>query len=336
MLHRFNAATAGHNPTIAQAMNMMDLSVAQMRSLSPLPEDAQRLVDQAVVRVGLDRLTVVADLLSEGLTYPLDDPLGVTEITWDSVGETGGAQRTMNPEARGENQLPARTPHRIPVFLTTDDFFMGIRTLRVSQRIGLPLDTTLVEQATRRVNEAIEDQAINGAAMAVNGNSAPGILNAPNVNVLQFGDSGRAWTHASKTGANIYDDVSAMIDSAQGERRWGPYNLYTGTSYGNRLNADYKAEGDESVLGRLQRIQAGGRALRVRVSDQMPADTVALVQMTRDVIDLVDGQAPVVVPWTSPSGFTLFWLVMAIQIVRVKTDFESRSGIVVSSTAAVP
>jgi hypothetical protein len=37
------------------------------------------------------------------------------------------------------------------------------------------------------------------------------------------------------------------------------------------------------------------------------------------------------VPWTSPSGFTLFWTVMAVMIPRVKTDFDETSGIMIAT-----
>jgi len=331
-MSRAQRFTANGAPDAGFQMALMrNLTVAQLRSASPLPEDAQRVVDQAVVRVGLDRLTLVADLLAEGLTYPLADPLGVLELKWDSVSETGGAQRTMNPEARGENQLPDRTGRSVPIYLTTDDFFMGIRTLRASERVGAPLDTSMIEQATRRVNEAIEDAAINGVSFTVGGNAAPGLLTAPNVNTYAYA-SNEAWDAAGKTGEEVLGDVLAMIDVATGDKRYGPFNLYVPTLYGNALNRDFKANGDKTTLMRLEEIMVGGRNLRVRPTDMMPANRTALVQMTSDVIDVVDGQAPTVIPWTSPSGMTLHWMVMAIMVPRVKTDYSSRSGIVIGNT----
>lgn len=326
-LQRFNRTNAA--PTFQQLM-MRDLSVAQMRAAAPLSVDAQRTIDRAVVRVGMQRLTLVADLIAEGLVFNIDDPLGTTELMWDYASRAGGAQRTMNPSARGENQLPEITQGRIPIFLTTDDFFMGIRTLRSSRRNGTPLDTSMVESATRNVNEAIEDQAINGAGFNVAGMSAPGLLNAPNVNTVTY-ETNTAWDAAGKTGEEILTDVLAMAAAAEAGNRYGPFNLYIPTTYGNKLNTDFKANGSLTILQRLEQLKFGGRNLRIRVADKLPANRTALVQMTNDVIDLVDGQRPVTVPWTSPDGFTLYWLVMAIEIVRVKTDAESKSGIVIGN-----
>lgn len=299
------------------------LSIAELRAASPLEENAQRIVDQAVVNVGLERLVIVGDVLAAGLTFPLTDPLSVMEVQWERISKVGGAQRTMNPSARGENQLPERTIKRIPVYLTTDDFSVGIRTLKASQRIGTPLDTTMVQQATRRVNEAIEDAMINGAGVQVDGYDTPGLLNAPNVNTKSMTVN---WNSA--TGAQIQADVLSAIATLQGKKKFGPYNLYVGTTIGTYFMTDFKANGDSSILTRLREIEAGGRNLVIKVADQLPANTAVMFQMSSDVVDIIDGQAPTVIPWTSNDGFTLFWLVMAIMIPRVRDDYDGNSGII--------
>jgi len=184
------------NPIIKHLIGS-GLSIPELRALSPLEENAQRLVDKAVVKVGLERLIVAADVLGKGLIYPVPDPLSVMEIQWEQISKTGGAQRTMAPDARGENQLPDRKILQLPVYLTTDDFSINIRTLKMSERIGTPLDTTLVEDATRRVNESIEDALINGAGDVqvtkgpphTGSMTVPGLINAPNVNKFKFGSS---------------------------------------------------------------------------------------------------------------------------------------------------
>lgn len=318
---------------IAQALLRSNLSIAGLRALSPFEENAQKIIDQAVVKVGLERLVVLADVLAEGLTFPITNPLSIMEVQWEQVSKAGGAQRTMHPQARGENQLPARRPKRIPVYLTTDDFSVGIRTFQMSQRIGTPIDTTLVEEATRRVNEALEDATLNGAGLTVEGYATPGILNAPNANHVQFG-SGEAWDVAAHDGQDILEDVLKMIDAEQTDKKWGPYNLYVPTTYGNKLNEDFKANGDKTILQRLQELVVGGRNLRVKTADMLPANNVALVQMTSDVIDVITGQSPTVIPWTSIDGFTLFWMVMAIMIPRVRDDYEGQSGICIGNTSA--
>jgi len=311
-----------------------ELSVASLRALSPLSDKAQVLVDKAVVEVGLERLTFAADIMSAGLTYPLTDPLSVTQLEWESINQVGHAQRTMSPSARGENQMPIRTINRLPIYLTTDDFSIGIRTLKMSQRVGQPLDMSLIKQATRRVNESIEDAAINGAttidgqALVVGGYAAPGLLNAPNAAAQAL--TLAAWSTAP-VGSTVFAQTQLMIGKLQTNKKYGPYRMYVGTAIGNALDTDFAStKGENSIKDRLLKIEA---MQAIRVADMMPAGKVALVQMTSDVIDMVNGQSPTVIPWTSQDGFTLFWLVMAIMVPRVRSDYDSASGICIGTLA---
>jgi hypothetical protein len=310
--------------------------------MSPLEENAQRIVDQAVVEVGLERLTLAADILAAGLTFPVTDPLSVMEVQWERISKSGFAQRTMAPNARGENQQQDRSIKRIPVYLTTDDFSINIRTLKASERIGTPMDTSLIKQATRRVNEYIEDAAINGAGVQVGGNDTVpstcfGLLNAPNANTQALSVDWTGTNTVGTTGQLMVDDVMAMISKEQADFKFGPYNLYIGTKAGNLIEGDFKSFGSDTIRQRIERIQAGGRGINIRVADRMPnASTgvqAALVQMTDDVVDMIDGQAPTVIPWTSNDGFVLYWMVMAIMIPRFRDDYDGNSGVCVGSKA---
>jgi hypothetical protein len=70
------------------------------------------------------------------------------------------------------------------------------------------------------------------------------------------------------------------------------------------------------------------------VADQLPTGTAVLVQTTSDVIDVINGFSPVVVPWVSPDGWTLNWVVMAIVVPRTRDDYDGNSGICTITSAA--
>lgn len=317
---------------------------AEFRSLAPLQDKAQVLIDKAVVNVGLQRLTFVADIIASGLVYNLSDPLSVTQLEWNSVNKIGAAQRTMSPAARGENKMPITLPNRLPVYLTTDQFEIDIRTLKMSQRVGTPLDVSIVEQCTRAVNEAIEDAALNGATtldgqdLKVAGYTAPGLLNAPNANTQTL--TAAAWT-TTPVGATVFNEVMSMINKAQADKKFGPYNLYVGTQIGNALDSDYNA-GTSNPISIRNRLLQIPMLQKISVADLMSGGNGAtpsignkavLVQMTSDVIDMVVGQYPTVIPWTSLDGFMIHNLVMAIMIPRVRSDYDGNSGIVIGTTA---
>jgi hypothetical protein len=317
-----------------------ELSIPGLRSLSPLSDKAQVLVDQAVVEVGLERLQFAADLMAAGLVYNLPDPLSVTQLEWDQESKVGGAMRVMSPSARGESQLTDRKHNRLPIYLTMEGFSLDIRTLRMSERVGQPLDTSIIKQSTRRVNEAIEDAAINGATTAdgqlltVAGYQAPGLLNPPGT--ANSANTTTDWTLTGTIGTDgpaRVVDVLAAISTLQAAKKFGPYNLYVGTKAGNAINADFKVNTMGTIRQRIEQIEAGGRAINVRVADRMPNTNTsgdvqfALVQMTDDVVQMVNGQPPTVIPWTSLDGFTLHWVIMAIMVQRVRSDYDGNSGI---------
>lgn len=301
-----------------------------VRALAPLPFFAQQQIDQQVLQVGLSRLVVMKDFLVAGLVFPIPDWLGVMSLYWESEGRIGGAKRSMVPKTRGENQRLDRAGNRLPLFCTSDDFDLDIRTLAASQRANQPLDVSEANQATRRVNEALEDQAINGWALNVAGQSAPGLLNAPNANQYNF-IAGKSWTDPTKTGGDMLNDVKAQIAILNAKRFYGPYNLYLPTDYGIALISDFKDFGDNSILARLQQVQAGGRNLQIRVADQMPEDTTALVQMTSDVADVVLGQEPTPFSWEDASGWNRTVIILACMVLRVRSNYENKSGICIGT-----
>jgi hypothetical protein len=327
---------------------LMEQAAGEMgafRTLAPLQDKAQVAIDNAVVEVGLQRLTFAADIMAAGLTYPLTDPLSIAQLEWSSINKIGAAQRTMSPSARGENKMPNVIPNRLPIYLTTDQFEIDIRTLKTSQRVGTPLDTTIVKQCTRAVNEAIEDAAINGATtldgqnLVDSGYTAPGLLNAPNAATQTL--TAAAWTSVP-VGSTVFSEVMAMITKLQANKKFGPYRLYVGTQIGNAMANDYNATNNAQGLTIGQRLLQIDSLEAIRVADLMPAgngavpsigNKVALVQMTHDVIDMVVGQPPTVIPWTSLDGFTIHNLVMAIMIPRVRSDQTGQSGICIGTTA---
>ena len=306
-------------------------SVADMRGLTPLPKDAQELVDNAVVEVGLERLTVVKSVIDAGLVYNLPNPMGVMELYSEKLNKAGHAIRTMIPGARGEYQNLDRTGHRVPIYATTDDFTLNVRALMASRRSGAPLDTSHIKQATRRVNESIEDAMIFGATgLQVNGNTVPGILTAPNSNAITFVD-GESWTHVNHSGEDILADVLSLVDALEADNKFGPYTLYVPTAYGNKLNEDFKSNSDKTIRKRLEELDVGGAKLKIVVADRFSDDTVALVQMTSDVVELIVGQQPTVVSWTDGPKWNHFFTVLAFAIPRVRDDYDGQSGIVVGT-----
>lgn len=306
------------------------------RTLAPLPERAQVAIDSAVVSIGRQRLQFIEELRREGLVYNLPNAMSIPFLENNYAGaDVQAPQRVMNPEARGEDQLPSITAGRLPIYITKDQFSLGIRELGMSRRIGMPLDTTLIGMKTRGLNEAIEDAGVNGAttldgqALVVGGYAAPGLLTAPNANTKVLTAS--AWTGSTPVGATVMAEINAMFAQLYGDFKRGPFTLFVPSGVDFALNIDFKANGNDSIRTRLQQMTTGGRPLRIVTLDMLPSTKVVLAQMTSDVMDLVDGFGPTVVPYTSATGFTFHNIIMAIQVPRFRSDSAGNSGIVIGT-----
>ncbi len=319
-----------------------ELTVPGLRSLSPLSDKAQVLVDKAVVDVGLERLTFVADLLAEGLRFSLPDPLSITQLEWDQESKVGGARRTMLPSSRGENALLDRKHLRLPIYCTIGDFSMNVRLLKMSERVGQPLDVSMVKQETRRVNESIEDAAIfggttlDGQGLVDSSYTVPGLLTPPGTaNTIANSVDWTAPNVIGTTGPAMVADILAGVTKLNAALKFGPFNLYLSTNAGVTIQGQFVQYHPGTIQSMLEGLQFGGRNLRVRVADRMPnaasGQQWALVQMTDDVVEIVDGQAPTVVPYTSLDGWTLYWMVLGIMIPRIRADYNGNSGICIGS-----
>jgi uncharacterized linocin/CFP29 family protein len=306
---------SGH---LAQKLLQSNFNVNALRDLSVLRKDEWIQYDTAVVETAQRRLVAVGDLLSRGLTYNLDNALGVTQVQWEQTGDLGDAIVSMSGLTQGQNDKMDFALQSVPVPIVHKDFHINIRTLESSRREGQPLDTMQAEVAARIVSEKIESILFLGSNVAGTANKIYGYLTAPNRNT---GSTTSAWA----TGANAIADVLAMIGKAMADNMFGPYIIYVPVAYFVKLGDDFKADSDKSTMSRLLEIP-GIEA--IKPSSDLTGNNVVLVQLTRDVVDMIDGIQPTVVMWESHGGFLVNFKVLAIMVPRVKNDKSLQSGIV--------
>lgn len=314
----------------ACAMNPAD-PISAYRALAPLPLHSEEMIDRIPVKVGRERLALFAAVLNAGLTIPIPNWLGRSELYWEETSDEGSAQESMNPSTRGESAMPDRKGARIPIFCTTSRFGFSIREMTMAQLNGAPLDVTEAENCMRRMNERFEETLINGSVVKSNGLTVPGILNAPNASSLAYG-SNLAWDDPTKTGPAIKEDVLGMVDLLQAQRMYGPYELWLNTKYNNRaMNRDYHPTySTDSVRQALEMMDNGaGGKLKVNVADRIPVNRTIMLQMTSNVLDIGVGQEPAMISWQDGPKFDFNYLILGCMIPRVKTTYTGQSGIVI-------
>jgi hypothetical protein len=120
--------------------------------------------------------------------------------------------------------------------------------------------------------------------------------------------------------AKIIDDVKRMLQTAYANNLFGPFFLYVPKNYWAVLQDDYSTQkGDRTYL---QRILAFEDVESVRPLDALPAHNVVMVQMTDDVIDMSEAQAPTTVQWEKNPMVTMFRVVTVAgpQIKSIETS----------------
>lgn len=302
---------------------------------SHLLKDEWEALDGAIVRAARTRLRLVSDLAAAGLTHRLGG-IGTMISQYNAASEMTRARISMDGRSQGENDRVDYSITGIPVPVIFKPYHFGSRELASSRNSGDQIETGHAEAAARVVVEELEEMAINGASnFQFNGTLIYGITNHPNRNT----GSGSDWG----TAANVITTVAAMIAAAVADNHYGPYVLYAArTQYNEAKNTFFTDGSGDTPYDRVMRMDGitGFYAL-----DGLDAGECVLVQMDSEVIDLAfvpgfgfgtpgdpTGVAPVNgvtnLEWMSGDGMTSYHKALTIAVVRVKSRYDGKSGIV--------
>ncbi len=284
--------------------------------------DEWKLIDDVVIKEARQRLVGIQDLRSAGLVYSLDG-MSKTVLGYQDAADVGEATLSMDGITQGRRDRPVYSTNYIPLPITHGDFWFTKRELNESRNGNMPLDTTMVEMNTRKVIEKAEEILFNGAsAYTYGGGTIRGYTDYPNRNTVSLTTN---WDASSKTGENILDDVLSMKQTAINDRFYGPYVLYIPTAYETVLDDEFKTNSDKSVRNRLLEIS---QISDIRVVDTLTANNVLMVQMTSDVVRLVEGLSITTVEWETEGGMRVNFKVMAIWVPQIRSTKNGRCGVV--------
>jgi uncharacterized linocin/CFP29 family protein len=311
--------------TVALKLLQSGFSINALRDNTVLRKDEWLALDKTVIEVARMRLVAVGDLMSRGLRYPLPNALGKTVLEWELIGDMTDAEVSMSGVTEGQSDRVEFDLTGIPLPIIHKDFNINIRALHASRNGSTPLDTTQAALSARIVAEKIEQILFDGYALKHGGYTIKGYTNATNRNTGQLtGD----WATTGVDGSEILSDVIEMIGKARADHFYGPYVLYVPTDYYLKLGEDYKLESDKTIMSRLREVPGIADIKDAEWLTGGGAGEVLLVQLTRDVVDMVDGMQPTTVMWESHGGFVFNFKVMAIMVPRMKSDMGTQCGIV--------
>lgn len=277
--------------------------------------------DTAIVEVARRRLVGVADLMNAGLRYPIANALGVTRVEWENVGDMTDASVTMSGISESENDRVDFSLIGMPLPIIHKDFNINVRALEASRKTGQALDMTQAQLAARIVAEKLETILFLGWTGLGTNNPIYGYLTALNRNT---GSVTATWTTA--TGNQMVTDTLAMINKAVSANMYGPYQMYVPQAVFVHMGDDFKTNSDLTIMQRLLQIPG---ISGIKMSKDLTSSQILLIQMTPDVVDMIDGIQPTTIQWDTHAGFVVHFKVMTIMIPRVRTgDYAAQSGIV--------
>lgn len=272
----------------------------------------------------------VQDLINAGLTTDFDG-YASTVLGYEDISDINAAALDMDGESEGQGDAVEYDTKYLPLPIIHKGFSVNDRQLQMSRKLGLPLDTTLVQASTRKINDFRENMLFNGAStFTFGGGTIYGYLDFTSaVSVSLTGAWDTLFTATGVTGETILQDVQNMIQAMLTNRRYGPWMLYCPDTWEKALSSDYKSNSDKTIRQRIKELNPN--LIDVKTSAFITVDKVILVQMSSDTVRLVRGMALTTVQWQVRNMGRHNFKLMTIEVPQIRTDQASRSGIVIGS-----
>lgn len=294
-----------------------------LRTNAVLLRDEWKAFDNTIVDITRENLVAVAEVMNRGLVYPLPNALGSLTLEWqellDDLVEAEISMSGLNEATKDRMSFGTRS---MPIPIIHKEFFYNLRFLEAARRNGRSVETDHAAIATRKVAERIEGILFNGLSIAGSQGTIYGLLNHPDRNTSSAGVD---WTNPATTGEDIVSQVIAMKAVHSANYMMGPFVLFIPLTAADNLGDDYKANSDRTIWERLMAIPGINRIV---ATPKLTGSTVLLVQMTSDVVQMVDGLQPTMVEWETKGGFEFNFKVIAIMLPRVRSSGNKKSGIV--------
>lgn len=292
---------------------------------SLLTEDEWAEVESQVLAAARYPLRVVNDFRARGLVSRLGG-VGSLEARWYTSSEITAATVNMTGRGRSERDLPEMLQSGVPVPVIFKEFAIDWRTLEASRRLGDGLDMTGLIEATRVVAEGYEGIVAGGNTnVTLNGRPIYGLRTHPNRatdTAANYG--GGDWGTLS----NIVPTIAGMVNAANGQYNYGPFQVYVSQTQYNQAALTYFADGSgDTGLSRIAQL-----AMVAGVSS-LPATTLAdgeilLLQMTPEYMELAEAIGMQVREWSTADGTESIFKVMVIGTPKIKARYGNQTGIV--------
>ena len=311
---------------VAQRLLAANMDVNALRTNAVLPLEVWKEMDKAVLKAARYRMPIVGDLIQRGLVYPLKNALGKTVLQYQKMSDIADAALDMDALSETIKDRPAFTWGYLPIPICHADFDISARDLAASRNDGQPLDTTMIELATRKVAEKIEKILISGSSTFTFGGGV--IYGLHDFTPAATGSLVHHWDETTATGDTILNDVAFMKAAINAKKHYGPFALYVPTAFDPKLDKPFNAYTGTTIREQILKVDG---IVSIKVADYLPADHVAMVELEASTIRIIEGFQPMPVEWESKGGLNNHYKVIAIMVPQLRADVDSNTGIAVYS-----
>lgn len=293
-----------------------------LRVMSYLMEDEWKLIDREVIEAAQYPLRVIEDVRSAGLVVSVDP--NVLMSTWYTQGDMTGPTTNMLGRSMADRDIPEIEPASAPIPMTYKDLSFSTRGIGASRRIGQGIDLTMISLTSRKIAERMESLMINGdTSIKFNGATLYGLLTHPSITT----DTAVNWGGGDFATLGNFEKVMAGViqDMNDAEFR-GPFTVYLSETQYNQVSMTPATDVPQTPLQRVLTYDSV-RAVHSLPTAVLPAGSMIVAQMTRDVMEWAEGQAITVREWNSGNGMEVFFRLMAIGGPRIKARQDGTIGI---------
>lgn len=320
-------------------------------------------LDKVVVKAARYRLRLVSDLMA---SVPFGGFNGMNKmiLEHETMSDPGVAVQDMDGLSEGQGDAPLFQLEGVPLVITHSDFHVAARKLAISRNTGMPTDTTMAEAAGRRCGEMVEKVTIGNKTGITYGGASTHVggygRNSTVYGLINFTPR-LTKTGCTKPTAGAWvptttiNEVLAAINQLKASKYFGPYVLYHTTDWDPYLDGDYyyaltsgavaptrtlrerlKSIADISDVRRLDMWFPSAPASTTGPGGDIDASAVtfsfALLQLTSDVVQMVNGMDITTVQWETSGGMQVNFKVMTIQVSRFKADYYGNCGLLHGTT----
>lgn len=297
-------------------------------------------IDRAVQMAQRLPLTAFADLRAASVMTGFDAWSKLT-VEYSAMSDAGEVVKDMDATSPGRDDTPLELIRSTPLPVLHSDFSYPQRLLDAARASGMPLDTTMFEQGTRRIWESVERGLIGLDVGLTWGSRSTGPFpitgTSTEYGYVTYPLVISKTDLTTPTGSNpeaVNQDVMEMVETLRGYGFFGPFILYYSTPYGPFINGDYFRTGGTATVTTLkQRLMLNSEVADVRRLDALTTGyKLILVDLNSGHVQAIDGMKPKPVQWSERAGYIQKFMVLAIQTQIFKTQYSGVAPVVYAVT----